>query len=85
MQKWDYLHLVRNIDYVPDKGLLSIGGSLKYTWSDGDNMGFEERLSYLGDQGWEVISIYPVSLVHGTSINTSDTTSIRILLKRPKE
>jgi len=83
VQKWEYLYLARRIDYK--YGGLLAAGLFEISWGDGDEMGFEERLNYLGDQGWEVVSIYPICLMHGGSTNTSDTTSIGVVLKRPKE
>ena len=85
MQKWEYLTLTRSIDYVYKPGILpGIGdsGGFNYNWSDDNKMGWDARLKSIGDQGWELVQAFPVSIGLGDS---GRTTSIYLIFKRSIE
>ena len=53
MQKWEYQTVK-----VDAKGML--GGVV-------DVQTFDQMLNYLGQQGWNLVSVFDTNMVHGTS------------------
>jgi len=70
MQKWEYLKLEHRLK--PHGIFVS---EPAYYWEDDKTnpMSFQERLNFLGDQGWELISNFP-------TLN-----GYFLILKRPKQ
>jgi hypothetical protein len=70
MQKWEYLKLESNIK---NRGVF--GNNPTYAWEDDKSnpMSFQERLNFLGNEGWELVSSFP-------TLN-----GYFLILKRPKE
>ena len=76
MDKWEYFYLGRDINY---HGLL--GGDVRYTWDDNDKSDLGDRLKLLGENGWELVSAYPVSTNVGAGVGGT-TTRIEYIFKR---
>lgn len=81
MAKWEYMTLIRDVEYKVE-GILAISRTT-YEWNDDDKMDFDERLNALGEQGWELVSAFPESSRYG-STSQGTTTSIKLIFKRPK-
>ena len=86
MPQWEYLCLRREMVYETT-GLLS--GRLLWRWDDENKndkntlLSVQNRLNQLGEQGWELVSMIPVSDQDGASI-AGRTSSVRFIFKRPK-
>lgn len=78
MTKWEYLTLVRDVEYQPF-GHNPSG----YTWRDKNPKEWGERLNELGEQGWELVSAISESSRYGSTSNGT-TTSITLIFKRSK-
>ena len=73
MQKWEYQVVIRYLD--PKTG--------KYNWEDPNEMrNGEEVLNALGQKGWELISVLPISKDWQTNLS-GNTSHIHYFLKRP--
>ena len=86
MPQWEYLCLRREMVYETT-GLLS--GQLLWRWDDENKndkntlLSIQNRLTQLGEQGWELVSMIPVSDHDGASF-AGQTSSVRFVFKRPK-
>jgi hypothetical protein len=88
MQKWEYYTLVRERAWEPVKGM-------NYAKAGKWNVGIDDTLAELGDQGWELVSVAsrssylgaPTGAAAGTaSPDYAGFTSSEIwVFKRPKQ
>ena len=70
--------------FLKHEGIL--GQNTIYYWSDDETnkMEFQERVNFLGEQGWEVITCAPIE-GNGGSTPAGIISYILVLLKRPKQ
>ena len=86
MPKWEYLVLDR-WQRKFETGSLETGALLsRYVWYYVDTDGvlkstLQQTLNHLGDQGWELVSIMPMSLERGQAM-AGVTSNLQVTLKR---
>jgi hypothetical protein len=74
MQKWEYL----TQEYAcKTPGLIT--GSFEWDWK-----GINGNLHSLGEQGWELISAYPLAHLQGLG-SSGVTSQVVFIFKRPKD
>ncbi len=87
MPNWEYLVLDRWMRKF-ETGSLDTGGLMsRYVWywvgTDGTTKGtLQQTLNHLGEQGWELHSIIPLSLERGASAGV--TSNLQVILRRTK-
>lgn len=85
MQKWEYLELSykREDVFRNNKRDMDNWVDENWVWADKDSRGLVKRLNDLGNEGWELISVYTDAGMIGTAW-AGRTTFIYYILKRPK-
>ena len=101
-QKWEYIHLYGKRQWhEPKNYAFSIAEDFEWVNNDGKTKidDFFGYLLWLGENGWELIAVVPISSYlggyHGPSLNIGDSTfshdyagftsHIEYIFKRPKE